>query len=409
MADDKKPKSSKPQSPWGKVSGKGASGAGGSAGGNKPTNTPAGTPGAKPGAKPGADSPWNRPKPTRPRVVEGGKRSNPDLEKFFPGMRARRPAGGGGRGNAPGRPELPKVPGGALAIGAAVLLAFTSVYTVQENEQAAVLRFGDYVRTANSGLNFKLPYPIETKIVEAVTDQKEITVGANSGNESLMVTGDENIVDLQFTVLYFINDLGDYLFEVEDPDELVRATAESVVREVVGREQLDDIITTQRARLIAEVTQSLQELLDQYEAGVQVVDVQFQRTDPPEGEVQEAFDRVVASDQEAEAAINAARAEFNRVTLEAEGQAAALIEEATAYRDRVIAVSEGEAERFRQVYNEYARAPEVTRRRIYLETLEDIYGGANKIILDGEAGAGAVPYLPLDGLNNGGRNTSGGQ
>ena len=372
MSDDKTPKS-----PWGKPGGKRPTGS------NKP------------------DSPWSKPVRPGPRPVKTPeKRSGDNIEKFFPGMRAQRTGGPRGpRRNA----EMPKIPLGWFGIAAVALLAFSSVYTVQGNEQAAVLRFGDYVRTAGPGLNFKAPYPIETKIVENVTEQREITVGVND-DESLMITGDENIVDLEFTVLYVIKDLGNYLFEIEDPDITVKATAESVVREVVGRNDLDRIITTERAALIAEVTQQLQTLLDEYQAGIQVIDVQFQRTDPPEGAVLQAFDRVVASAQEAEADINEARAEFNRVTLEAEGRAAAILQEAEAYRDQVIAISSGEAERFTAVYDEYRKAPEVTRRRIYLETMEEIYGDANKIILDGEAGSGAVPYLPLDQLNRSGSN-----
>ena len=369
MADDKKP-----QSPWGK----------------KPT-----------GNSPKGDSPWSKPGRPGPRPVNTPDRGKPDLDKFFPGMRPAQRRTGGPRGPQ-GNIDLPRFPKWGIGLVAIAWLAFTSIYTVQGNQQAAVLRFGDYVRTAGPGLNFKLPYPIETKLVRNVTDQQEINVGRNNTDESLMITGDENIVDLEFTVLFVINDLGNYIFEVEEPNELVQATAESVVREVVGRNDLDRIITTERAALIAEVTQQLQTLLDEYQAGVQIIDVQFQRTDPPEGAVQNAFDRVVASDQEAQAEINSARAELNRVTLEAEGRAAALLEEAQAYRDRVIAVSEGEAERFRAVYDEYRKAPEVTRRRIYLETMEEIYGDANKIILDGEAGSGAVPYLPLNELNRGG-------
>ena len=341
-------------------------------------------------------------------MVQGGRASargsgNSDLDKLIANFK-NRGGGGGARRGGGGGPDTGSLPKWLFPAAVGAYLLFTSVYTVQGNEQSAVLRFGDYVRTAGPGLNFKLPYPIETKITRAVTDQQEIAVGTTD-DESLMVTGDENIVDVQFTVLYVIKDLGDFIFEIEDPNETVKATAESVVREVVGRNNLDLIITTERETLIGEVTRDLQTLLDEYQAGVEIIDVQFQRTDPPEGDVLNAFDRVVSSEQQAEAEINNARAELNRVTLEAEGRAAAILEEAQAYRDTVIAVSEGEAERFRAVYEEYRKAPEVTRRRIYLETMEEIYGDANKVILDGQAGSGAVPYLPLNELgarNNGG-------
>ena len=380
MADDKTPKS-----PWGKPQGGKGPGKG-----TRPT---------------GANSPWGKPAGQPDRIRPKARETSSDLENIIEGFKRGGPrrAGGPRRPSGGGAPTT-TIPPWLLGVGALALVLSSSIYTVQGNEQSAVLRFGDYVRTAGPGLNFKLPYPIETKITRAVTDQKEITVGTTD-DESLMVTGDENIVDVQFTVLFVINELGDYLFEIEDPKDTVKATAESVVREVVGRNNLDLIITTERETLVAEVTRELQALLDEYQAGVEIIDVQFQRTDPPGQGVIEAFDRVVASAQEAEADINNARAELNRVTLEAEGRAAAILEEAQAYRDTVIAVSEGEAERFRAVYEEYRKAPEVTRRRIYLETIEEIYGDAEKVVLDGgEGGTGAVPYLPLNELGNRGGN-----
>jgi len=368
-------------SPWGPKPGSGNGG--GKGDGNSPWGTGGGNGGGK---RP------NRPqRPNRDNVIEGFKK---------------RSGGGGGGNRSGGNNQLPEfnIPPWAFIIIPLAFLLFTSVFTVQGNQQAAILRFGDYVRTAGPGLNFKWPYPIETKIVEGVTDQREISVGINN-DESLMITGDENIVDLKFKVLYVIKPeggLSDYLFEIEDPNETVKATAESVVREVIGMNELDDIIGTERAPLIATVRQQLQSLLDEYQVGVEVVDVQFQETNPPEGAVTEAFDRVVASEQEAKAEVENAEAEFEKVTLEAEGRAAAILEEAEAYRDQVIAISQGEAERFLAVYEEYRKAPEVTRRRIYLETLEEVYRDADKVILDGAAGSGAVPYLPLNELNRGG-------
>ncbi|MEP4052403.1 MAG: FtsH protease activity modulator HflK [Litorimonas sp.] len=361
------------------------------------------------GPKPGSGNNGGKGEGNSPWGNGGGQRPNkpqrPNRDNVIEGFKARTGRGGGSGGGS-GNAQLPEfnIPPWLFVLVPLVLLASTSIFTVQGNQQAAILRFGDYVRTAGPGLNFKLPYPIETKIVEDVTDQREITVGIND-DESLMITGDENIVDLEFKVLYVIKPeggLSDFLFEIEDPNETVKATAESVVREVIGMNDLDKIITTERAQLIATVRMQLQSLLDEYQAGVEVVDVQFQKTDPPEGAVLEAFDRVVASAQEAEAEVNNARAEFNKVTLEAEGRAAAILQEAEAYRDQVIAISEGEAERFLAVYEEYEKAPEVTRRRIYLETLEEVYRDADKVILDGEAGGGAVPYLPLNELNRGG-------
>ena len=213
-----------------------------------------------------------------------------------------------------------------------------------------------------------------------------------------MLTGDENIVDINFTVLWVINDLDDYLFKVDQPRDLVKSAAESVVREVIGKNNLDPIITTGRQEFGQEVRTRLQELLDEYQAGVLVNDVQFQKTDPPT-DVEDDFLDVVNAQQEAERAVNEARAYRNKEVLEAEGTAAKLIQEAEAYRDRVIADADGEAQRFNLIYDEYRKAPQVTRQRMYLETLEKVYGGAEKIVLDGDAGSGVVPYLPLDQLN----------
>ena len=340
----------------------------------------------------GGNSPWgSSPKPNKP--------NKPNLENVV-GFKNRQRGGGsgnGGGGNSPQMPEF-KIPIWAPLVLLVIFLAFTSVFTVQGNQQAVILRFGDYVRTAGPGLHFKFPSPIERKIVENVTDQQETSVGVNRPAESLMLTGDENIVDINFTVLWVINDLDDYLFKVDQPRDLVKSAAESVVREVIGKNNLDPIITTGRQEFGQEVRTRLQELLDEYQAGVLVNDVQFQKTDPPT-DVEDDFLDVVNAQQEAERAVNEARAYRNKEVLEAEGTAAKLIQEAEAYRDRVIADADGEAQRFNLIYDEYRKAPQVTRQRMYLETLEKVYGGAEKIVLDGDAGSGVVPYLPLDQLN----------
>lgn len=366
MADDKN------NSPWGKP--KGSSGNG--------------------------NNPWGQGKPDRSKAKPG--EGSADLDNVIQGFKSRVTgggSGGGGRGGfngggADGEVKIPKWVFGVAAIG---FLAYSSIFTVQGNERAVVLRFGDYVRTAEPGLHFKLPAPFETKIKENVTQQRETRVGVTSQNESLMLTGDENIVDINFTVLWVIKDLESYLFKVDQPMDLVKSAAESVVREVIGKNELDAIITTGRQELRGDVTAQLQTLLDEYEAGVLVNDVQFQKTDPP-ADVEDDFLDVVNAQQEAETAVNQARAYRNTQVLEAEGTAARLLQEAEGYRDAVIADSEGEAERFRLIYEEYKLAPRVTRQRMYLETIEEIYSDADKIILDNDAGTGVVPYLPLDKL-----------
>ena len=375
MADDKN------NSPWGKP--KGSSGNG--------------------------NNPWGQGKPDRNRPKPG--EGSPDLDNVIQGFKSRVKGGGsGGNGRGgfnAGGPGDVKIPKWVFAAAGIVFLLYSSIFTVQGNEQAVVLRFGDYVRKAGPGLHFKLPL-VETKEVVNVTTQRETQVGvlANGRNvqeESLMLTGDENIVDIDFTVLWVIRDLEDYLFKVDQPDDLVKSAAESVVREVIGKNELDPIITTGRQELVGTVSSQLQSLLDEYEAGVSIQDVQFQKTDPP-ASVEDDFLDVVNADQEAERVINEARAYRNTQVLEAEGTAARLIQEAEGYRDAVIADSQGEAERFRLIYEEYKLAPRVTRQRMYLETIEEIYSEADKIILDNDAGSGVVPYLPLDKLARPGAN-----
>lgn len=353
--------------------------------------------GNKPG---GGKNPWGQGRPpNKPNRPQGGQQ-NPDIDNVIRGLKDKfgGPKGGGGNGKG-GRPQgVPNLPLPWIILGAGFLyLLASSIYTVQGNERAAVLRFGDYVRTTGPGLHFKMPTPIETKRIVNVTSQRETRVGVRSQSESLMLTGDENIVDVNFTVLWVIDELGDYLFKVDKPDDLVKSAAESVVREIVGKNNLDSIITTGRQELRGAVATQLQELLNEYEAGVKINDVQFQKTDPPP-EVEDDFLDVVNAGQEAERDINEANAYRNKQVLEAEGTAARLLQEAEGYKQSVIADAEGEAARFRLVYQEYKLAPQVTRQRMYLETIEDVYAPADKIILDSGAGSGVVPYLPLDKL-----------
>lgn len=352
------------------------------------------------------NSPWGNKPPRRPQP---GNRPRPDnVADLF---RARARSGGGGGGGNGQMPEFRIGKFGPVAIGLgllAVYLISTMLYTVDQTERAIVLRFGDYSRTSEPGLHVKLPNPIETLYREETEIIRKDVIGGND-TKSLMLTGDENIVDIDFTVLWRINDLANYYFEIEDPAAAVEAVAESAMREVVGKNELQKIITTDRLAITTAVRDLMQETLDEYKAGVRVVEVQLQKADAPDqGGVVAAFRDVVDAAQERETSINNALAIQNTVVPQARGEAAQILQDAEAYRDRVIAEAKGEAERFNQIYTEYRKAPVVTRQRLYLETIEQVYGPAEKVILDSDSGSGVVPYLPLDQLGNRAR-AAGGQ
>lgn len=346
-------------------------------------------------------SPWGNGK--KPGATGGPDRS-PDLDNVIEGFKTRvrsggprRPNKGGGGGGAPNFSIGPFGPLGIAAVIGAVLLISTSVYTVDQTERALVLRFGDYVRTEGPGLKFKLPSPIETTYKQETEIIRKDAIGGNDAS-SLMLTGDENIVDIDFTVLWRISDLADYYFEVDDPAEAVRAVAESAMREVIGRNELEGIITTDRLAITTSVRDLMQDVLNEYKAGVRVVEVQLQKADAPDqGNVVDAFRDVVDAAQERETTINQATAVQNDVVPRARGDASEILQQAEGYRDSVIAEAKGEAERFNLIYEEYRQAPVVTRQRMYLETIEEVYGPAEKIILDSND-SGVVPYLPLDKL-----------
>lgn len=356
----------------------------------------------------GGNSPWGNKPPRRPQP---GNRPRPDNVADLFKARARSGGGGGGGGGNGQMPEFRIGKFGPVAIGLgllAVYLISTMLYTVDQTERAIVLRFGDYSRTSEPGLHVKLPNPIETLYREETEIIRKDVIGGND-TKSLMLTGDENIVDIDFTVLWRINDLANYYFEIEDPASAVEAVAESAMREVVGKNELQKIITTDRLAITTAVRDLMQETLDEYKAGVRVVEVQLQKADAPDqGGVVAAFRDVVDAAQERETSINNALAIQNTVVPQARGEAAQILQDAEAYRDRVIAEAKGEAERFNQIYTEYKKAPVVTRQRLYLETIEQVYGPAEKVILDSDSGSGVVPYLPLDQLGNRAR-AAGGQ
>jgi len=271
----------------------------------------------------------------------------------------------------------------------------SSIYKIDQNEEGVVLRFGQYSRTTEPGLHLKFPSPIETKEVIDVDSERSITIGG--GKENLMLTGDENIARVTYAVIWRVKNSADYVFNLQDVPGAVSDVAESAMREVVGKTELEALITDQRDQVAANVQELMQQMLDEYKAGVVVSQVELKESQEPKA-VEAAFLDVVSAKQDAEQAILQARERENVLIPAANAEADKLIQEALGYKESVIAESKGDADRFISVYKEYKLAPQVTRQRMYLETIEDVYQNKEKIILDDKAGSGVVPYLPLDQL-----------
>ncbi len=285
-----------------------------------------------------------------------------------------------------------------IALAAVVLIwGMNSFYRVQPDEAGVVLRFGKYVRTTGPGLHFAF-WPVETVEKPKVGREHKLSFG-NSDEESLMLAGDQNIVDIKFTVLWRIRDPEDYLFNVFRPELLARLVAESAMREVVGRTPAEEIRTRGRLKVQDEVKKLTQETLDRYKAGIQITSVQLEKADPP-AQVIDAFEEVQRAEQNLNKFIREAERYRNRVLGEAKGRSAQIIEQAKAYKAKVVAEAKGEAARFEKVLAQYRKAPDVTRKRLYLETMEKVLKGSNKIVLDTKK-TGILPYLPLDRLPGG--------
>jgi membrane protease subunit HflK len=315
------------------------------------------------------------------------------------------PGGGGGFGR-----------GGLILLGLIVVAVWlaSGIYFVGAFEQGIVLRFGQFVKRTAPGINYHLPWPIESAYTLDVTRQRQINIGykaadpddANSSPEDIpaeadMLTGDENIIDVNFTVYWVVKDAGDYLFKVEDPDSTIKAVAESAMREVVGRSQFESILTQDREEIQIEVKDLMQKTLDSYGAGVTVTNVNMQKADPP-NEVIDAYRDVQAARADQERMRNEAEGYANKVIPTARGAAAQIVQDAEAYRQKVIAEAAGEAKRFLAVLEQYRRAPDVTRKRMYLETMAGILGPMNKVIVDDSA-KGVVPYFQLPNMIGQGR------
>lgn len=328
--------------------------------------------------------------------------------------------GGGGprRGGTPNLEEILSrgrdrfqggLPGGRWAIvgGIFALIVFwalNAVYTINPAEIGVKLRFGRPLELSSPGLHFHL-WPVES--VERVTvteNQTNIgTTGSGAtrqGDDGLMLSGDQNIVDVRFSVLWAVSDPILYLFNVRDPEDMVRSVGESAMREVVGRRPAQDIFRDDRAGIALEVQQITQTILDSYQLGVKVAQIAIENVAPP-AEVADAFDEVQRAEQDEDRFQEEARQYANTLLGDARGQAAQMREDAAAYKNRVVQEAEGEAARFTSIFEEYAKAPEVTRKRLFLETMEQVLGSSEKVIIEGGAGGtGVVPYLPLPELRS---------
>jgi membrane protease subunit HflK len=342
--------------------------------------------------------PWNQ----GPRGPGGPQGTPPDLEEIIrKGQdRLRRALPGGGGAN----PAL----FGLLGIGLIVLWLFQAVYTIQPDQLGVELRFGKPKdEVAGPGLHFHF-WPIET-VETATVAERLLTVGstARGANQSgLMLSGDQNIVDVQFSVAYQVASPKDYLFNINDPDDMLRDVAESAIREVVGRRPAQDIFRDNREAIAGEVREIAQTSLDAYGAGININAISIEDAAPP-SQVADAFDEVQRAEQDEDRFVEESNQYSNQKLGAARGQAAQIREEAAAYKTRVVEEATGEAQRFVSVYDEYANAPEVTRKRMFLETMERVLGGSEKVIIEQGSGQGVVPYLPLPELqkrNAGGNN-----
>ena len=349
-------------------------------------------------------SPWGNGGNDRPSGNGGGRRPpniddlagqfQDSLKKMFPGK---------------------KIPGGnkpILLFGIIILGIWlaSGFYRVLPDEQGVVLRFGKYVNQTQPGLHYHLPFPVEKVLTPKVTKVNRLDVGYRSASdtgratsvsdvpeESLMLTGDENIVDIDYSVFWIIKDAGKFLFNIQSPEDTVKSVAETAMREVIAKNGIQSILTEGRAQIEIDTQNIMQEILDSYDSGISITQVQTQKADPPK-EVIDAFRDVQAAKADKERAQNEAEAYANDVIPRARGEAAQILQQAEAYKQEVVALAEGEASRFLAIYNEYRKARTVTQERMYLETMEKVMADINKIIIDKKSGGGVVPYLPLPEL-----------
>ena len=350
------------------------------------------------GRKPGGEG------PQIPEIEDIVKKGQEQLRVLMGGRGRGNNNGGGGGGGGFGTGPLFTRQGIALGVlAAAGLWAFMSFYTVRPEERSVELFLGKFSAVGNPGLNFA-PWPVVKAEIVQVTGERQTDVGTGRDGDmdtGLMLTRDQNIVDIEFQVVWNITDPAKYLFNLADPTDTIKAVSESAMRDIIARSELSPILNRDRGVIASDLRAAVQGTLDSYNAGINVVRVNFDRADPP-SEVIDSFREVQAAQQERDRLEKEADAYANRVTAGARGESARLLEESEAYRAQVVNNASGEASRFLSVFEEYVKAPDVTRRRMYLETMERVFGDMNKVILDGvggeQAGQGVVPFLPLNEL-----------
>jgi HflK protein len=357
-----------------------------------------------------------------PDLDEIMKKINDRISELFGKKKSRRSpsglnAGGGGGGGGPKLPSLsPRFAAGglgALIVGAILIWLATGFYIVDDRERGVVQRFGKYLETTNPGLNWRIPWPIDTVTKVRLTDVRNVEIGTRSGQktrdnrQSLMLTEDLNIIDISFTVQYVLNDAKAYLFNDRRPDQAVVQAAESAMREVVGRYKMDFLLSQGREKVATEARQLLQDILTRYGTGITIRALNLQSAAPEA--VVDAFQDVVKAQQDAERVRNEGQAYANRVVPEARGRASRLLEEAAAYEQAVVARAEGDAARFRSVVAEYNKAPQVTRERLYIDMMQSVLGNSSKVLVDQRQGGNSLLYLPLDRLMQATREAAGAQ
>jgi membrane protease subunit HflK len=349
----------------------------------------------------------------------GDKRPNqgpPDLEQLWrdlnrklSGIFDKRRAGGnqgGDRGDL--RPPIQfnnRFLGGGIGLLLALVVVVwlaSGFYIVDASQRGVVLEFGRYKESTDPGLRWRLPYPIQAHELVNISGVRTIEIGYRGSEknkvlkEALMLTDDENIINIQFAVQWFLNDPVEYVFNNRHPDDAVMQVAETAIREIVGKNKMDFVLYEGREQVAVNAAKLMQEILDRYKTGILISKVTMQNAQPPE-QVQAAFDDAVKASQDRERQKNEGQAYANDVIPKARGTSARLLEEAEGYKKRVIATAEGDGSRFRQIYTEYAKAPEVTRSRMYLDTMQQVYAGTSKVLIDAR-GQGNLLYLPLDKL-----------
>ena len=372
-----------------------------------PSERPEGSPESDP-PKPVASPPVQ---PVRPSSQQSGP---PDLDELWRdfnrklgGLFGGGGKGGGSNGGSSGGGFQPDMKSAGIGVGLilgvlALIWLGTGFFIVQEGQQAVITQFGKYKSTVNAGFNWRLPYPIERHELVFVSQIRSVDVGrdtvlkATGLKESAMLTEDENILDIKFAVQYRLSDARAFLFESKNPNDAVVQAAETAVREVLGKMKMDAALSDERDQIAPRVRALMQTILDRYKVGVEIVGINLQQggVRPPE-QVQSSFDDVLKAGQERERAKNEAEAYANDVVPRAVGSASRLKEEADAYKARVVAQAQGDAQRFRSVFAEYQKAPQVTRDRMYLDTMQQIYGNVTKVLVESRQG-NSMLYLPLD-------------